>query len=192
MRHTRLISKRMETCYAEDGSEYYFDPETGASTYVFPTVLSYWGTLRKLGVVTGNGTVTGGGVELAGKSRRPYGYPTTSDQQQLYLGDDEVQEQVEESADPEVWEFVDGNPPYYYNTSTGESTYYRYVRCCPLRRPCFFFKMTLVFRCPPQTQVSKRPGVVEEHRCHNPPPRGEVRKFGGVWDCGFELPAGPC
>lgn len=115
LRHTRVLTKRLEECVTDDGVTYYHDPDTGVSTYEYPTVRGYWNTLRKFGVVTGNGTLTGAGVELAGVSRRPTGY------EQGWA--DAVPEGPSE--DPDNWELVDGNPPYYYNVTTGESTYMR-------------------------------------------------------------------
>lgn len=118
MRYVRIVTKRLEHCSTDDGAPYYYDPDTGTSTYTYPTVLNYWSLLRKLGVVTGNGTVTGAGIELAGRSRRPQDFAG-------YLTD------IATSAeDPEHWELVDGNPPYYYNVYTGESTY---TKCVNMR-----------------------------------------------------------
>jgi hypothetical protein len=135
MRYVRILSKRLETHTADDGTVYYYDPESGTSTYYFPTVQYYWNTLRKLGVVTLNGTVTGAGIELAGKSRRSaladdsgqegrqaaYQLTDGSAYDEGVLASQQMLDQ--ESADPDHWEFVDGSPPYYYNVHTGESTY---------------------------------------------------------------------
>lgn len=119
MRYVRLLAKRLEHHFMDDGTPYYYDPEADTSTYTFPTVLYYWGVMRKLGVVTGNGTVTGGGIELAGKSRRPDPYADFGG----YITNEDGTMEV--GAEHEHWELVDGNPPYYYNLYTGESTFTR-------------------------------------------------------------------
>ncbi len=124
LRHIRLLTKRLETCVTDDGMVYYYDPDTGTSVYTQPTLLSKWNLLRTIGVVTGNGTVTGAGIELAGRSRRPYGYSSGT----VIVEHDSLANEFSVSVpdvpvNPLDWELVHGNPPYYYCQTTGESTY---------------------------------------------------------------------
>lgn len=124
LRYIRQLTKRLETCVTDDGVVYYYDPDTGTSTYTQPTLLSKWNLLRTIGVVTGNGTVTGAGIELAGRSRRPYGYLNEAEiLEHDSLAGEFNMSVPDEPVNPLDWELVHGNPPYYYCRTTGESTY---------------------------------------------------------------------
>jgi hypothetical protein len=114
MRQVRIVGKRVEECRTDDGYTYFYDPETGTSSYERPSLLGYWNKLRLMGVVTGNGTVTGAGIELGGVWRGSLKQPEISDTV-------EDLNNWEECVNPE------NGATYFYNKSSGESTYTRPV-----------------------------------------------------------------
>lgn len=69
------LPEEWDKLYTNEGQDYYFNPRSKRTVWVLPSVSRYWDTLRLMGVVTGNGAVTGGGWECAGvwrgRSPRP-------------------------------------------------------------------------------------------------------------------------
>jgi len=69
------LAEEWDKLYTGEGQEYFHNTRTGVTSWSVPAVWRMWEALRMMGVVTGNGAVTGGGRECAGvwrgKTPRP-------------------------------------------------------------------------------------------------------------------------